>query len=105
VLSGQILAKTGLTPDAYGLTAYDAVHIMGMAYDIVQAYDATKLKAVIPSVCESYNYLGISRKLNAAGDLETANYIFWTVIPQSGGYTWDSYATYMADGDYIQIRP
>jgi branched-chain amino acid transport system substrate-binding protein len=103
-LTDQIFAKTGLHPDAYALTAYDAVQIYGLAYDIVRSYNAPLMKNVIPSVCESYNYLGISRKLNAAGDLATANYIFWTVVRTPEGLVWDSYATYMADGDNILIR-
>jgi len=103
-LSYQIFSLTGLNPDAYALSAYDAVQVVAQAYDIVQNHDATKLKMVIPSVCESYDYLGISRKLNVAGDLASANYIFWTVVPQSGTFIWDSYATYIADGDYIQLK-
>jgi len=103
-LDNQIFALTEFHATAYSLTAYDAVKIYGLAYDMVQAYDATKIKTVIPSICDSYNYLGISRKLNEAGDLVTANYIFWTVVPADGGYAWDSYATYVADGDYIVLR-
>jgi branched-chain amino acid transport system substrate-binding protein len=103
-LTDQIFAITGLHPDAYALTAYDAVQIYGLAYDIVQSYNAPMMKTVIPSVCESYNYLGISRKLNAAGDLATANYIFWTVVQTPEGLGWDSYATYIADENYILIR-
>jgi len=103
-LSDQILARTGLQPDAYALTAYDAVQIYGLAYDLVQSYDASRIKTILPAVCESYNYLGISRKLNAAGDLAKANYIFWTVNAIPGGFAWDSYATYMATGDNIMIK-
>lgn len=103
-LSNQIFTKTGLHPDAYALTAYDAVQIYGLAYDLVQKYDATRIKSILPSICESYNYLGISRKLNAAGDLATANYIFWTVNLIPGGFEWGSFATYMASGDYILLK-
>ncbi len=103
-LSDQIMAKTGSNPTAYALTVYDAVQIYGLSYDIVQSNNGTLVKTVIPSVCEAYNYLGISRKLNPAGDLANANYIFWTVVPNAQGYTWASYATYMAEGDYILLR-
>lgn len=101
ILSGQIFTNTGLHPDAYVLTAYDAVQIYGLAYDLVHSYDPVLIKTILPSICESYNYLGISRKLNAAGDLASANYIFWAVAPVPGGYTWDSFSTWVADGDYI----
>lgn len=103
-LTTQIFNKTGLLSDTYSLSAFDAVQIYGLAYDIVQSYNASLIKEILPAVCESYNYLGISRKLNAAGDLASANYIFWTVNPLSGSFSWDSYATYLADGDYILIK-
>jgi branched-chain amino acid transport system substrate-binding protein len=104
VLAGQILTKTGLQADAYALTSYDAVQIYGLAYDLVQSYNAPLIKTILPGVCESYNYLGISRKLNPAGDLAAANYIFWTVTSISGDFSWDSYATWMAEGDYIWLK-
>lgn len=103
-LSAAILTSTGLQPDAYALSAYDAVMIYALAYDLVHSYNAPLIKTVLPSVCGSYDYLGISRKLNAAGDLASANYIFWKVTAIPGGYGWDSYATWMADGDYIWLK-
>jgi branched-chain amino acid transport system substrate-binding protein len=103
-LSDLIRAKTGYIPDAYALSAYDAVQICGLAYDIAGSADAGKIRTVVPSVCSAYNYLGISRKLNAAGDLATANYIFWRVRAEGLGFIWDSYATYMAEGNYIVIK-
>jgi len=103
-LAFRIFTKTGLLPDAYALSAYDAVQIYGITYDIVRSDNTSLLKTILPSVCESYNYLGISRKLNAAGDLATANYIFWTVTPTPGGFGWDSFATWMADGNYIWLK-
>ncbi|MCX6223547.1 MAG: ABC transporter substrate-binding protein [Bacteroidia bacterium] len=103
-LAGQIFNKTGLHPDAYVLSAFDAVQIYGLAVDWVQSYDVKLIRDALPWVCESYDYLGISRKLNAAGDLETANYIFWTVKPEQSGYFWDSYATYVASGDFIRLK-
>jgi branched-chain amino acid transport system substrate-binding protein len=103
-LSDLIFTKTGLHPDAYALTAYDAVQIYGLSYDLVRSGNAPSIKTVVPFICESYDYLGVSRKLNAAGDLATANYIFWTVVETSGTLGWDSYATYMADQNNILIR-
>jgi branched-chain amino acid transport system substrate-binding protein len=103
-LSQQIFDKTGLHPDAYVLSAFDAVQIYGLAADWVQSADAALIRDALPRVCQSYDYLGISRKLNAAGDLESANYIFWAVTPNQSGYFWDSYATYVAAGDFIRLK-
>jgi len=104
VISMRIKEITGKEPDAYALSAYDAVMIYGLCYDLVKRYDPMAIKSVLPSVCASYNYMGISRTLNAAGDLATANYIFWRVTGDGAGWTWDSYCTWFADGDYIQVR-
>jgi len=103
-IAALILNKSGLKSDAYALSCYDAVKIIAQAYDFVQSYNSTKIKAILPDICSAYNYLGISRSLNTAGDLESANYIFWTVNAVSGSYVWESYATYIANGDYIQIK-
>ena len=103
-LSSRISAITGSTPDAYALSAYDAVIIFGQCFDLIKGYDADAVKAALPSICASYDKLGIRRTLNEAGDLESANYIFWTVVPVAGSYSWDSYATWITDGDYILLK-
>jgi hypothetical protein len=63
------------------------------------------VKSVLPNICAAYNALGIQRALNEAGDLATANYIFWTVGPIPGGYAWESYATWVASEDRIIAKP
>ncbi|MEI6455044.1 MAG: ABC transporter substrate-binding protein [bacterium] len=103
-IAGRIKVVTGKDPDAYALSAYDAVMIYGQCYDIVQRYDATAIQSVLSSVCASYNYMGISRALNEAGDLAAANYIFWTVVPSTPGWVWESYSTWFSDGDYIKVK-
>jgi len=104
-LSTQVKAITGSEPDDMAMSAYDAVMIYGQCYNLVRQTDATLFKFVLPLVCASYNYLGISRRLNAAGDLSTSNYVFWTLNQIPGGWDWGSYSTYFADGDYIQVKP
>lgn len=103
-LAARIKAITGSDPDDMALSAYDAVMVYGLCYNLVRQNNATLIKAVLPSVCASYNYLGISRKLNAAGDLAESNYIFWTIVQLQGGWSWDSYSTYFAEGDNIVIK-
>ncbi len=100
----DVSAIAGFYPDYYCIHSYDAVQILGQAYNIVRSYNHVLIKNILLSVCESYNYAGISRKLNPAGDLETANYIFYTIRSGQSGYVWDSYATYMAEGDFILFK-
>lgn len=103
-LSARISEITGSTPDAYALSAYDAVMIFGQCYNLLRKTEAEAVKSVLPNICAAYNALGIQRTLNEAGDLATANYIFWTVDPLPGGYTWESYATWMASSDEIRLK-
>lgn len=103
-LMDKISELSGIYPDTYSLNSYDAVQILGQAYDIVQSYNTELIRNVLPTVCSTYNYVGLSRKLNSSGDLETANYIFWTIKPGMGKYYWETYATYVAEGDYIRIK-
>ncbi|MEI7982531.1 MAG: ABC transporter substrate-binding protein [Bacteroidota bacterium] len=103
-IAARIKSITGSDPDDMAISVYDAVMIYGQCYNLVGQSDATFVKAVLPSVCASYNYLGISRRLNPAGDLARSNYIFWNINQTSGSWTWNSYGTYFADGDYIQIK-
>jgi len=95
---------TGTYPDFYCVNSYDAVQILSQAYNIVRSYDAQLIKEILPSVCESYNYAGIPRRLNEAGDLESANYIFYSVFIRQSGYYWDSCATYLSEGDFILMK-
>jgi len=100
-LSNRIFAKTGLQPDDMALSAYDAVMILGQCYNLTRSADPARIKAILPEVCSAYNYLGINRSLNEAGDLLGSNFIFWTVRSLAGGRSWDSYATWISEGDYI----
>lgn len=104
VLSARISEITGSTPDAYALSAYDAVMIFGQCYNLLRKTEVEAVKSILPNICAAYNALGIQRTLNEAGDLATANYIFWTVGPLPGGYTWESYATWMASCDEIRLK-
>lgn len=104
-LSERIFEATGLHPDDMTLSAYDAVMILGQCYNLTGKADALSIKAILPQVCSSYDYLGINRSLNGAGDLTGSNYIFWTVKESPGGMTWDSYATWIENEDRIIIKP
>lgn len=104
-LAERIFSATGLHPDDMALSAYDAVMILGQCYNLTGKADAASIKAILPQVCSSYDYLGINRSLNTAGDLTGSNFIFWTVEAIPGGMIWDSYATWVAGEDRINIKP
>lgn len=99
LLSSKIESETGIIPDVYALSAYDATFIMGLTYLQVGKPDMEKINSMIPLVCSTYDKMGISRQLNANGDLLHANYIFWKVTHDSIAYRWSRFATYWFDID------
>ncbi len=103
-LSQRIEQATGLQPNVNTLSAYDAVRILGYCYLTTGSLQVASMKSVLPEICASYNLLGISRELNEAGDLLNANYIFWRIEKSGDVNQWETYATYFADGDYIEIK-
>lgn len=98
-LSSKIVAQTGITPDIYALSAYDATFVMGLAYLQVGSADMDKINAMIPLISSTYDQMGISRQLNANNDLLQANYIFWNILQNPNGYYWGGYGTYWYDID------
>ncbi len=103
-LTTRIQTATGLQPNVSTLNTYDCVRIMGYCYLAAGSIQVEHMKSVLPQICASYNYLGISRELNEAGDLLNANYIFWRIEAVGESYEWDTYATYFADGEYIELK-
>jgi len=101
-LSSKIHSKTGIIPDIYALSAYDATFIMGLAYLQVGTADMEKINAMIPLISSTYDQMGISRQLNASGDLLQANYIFWNILQDENGYHWGGYRTYWYDIDVFE---
>lgn len=104
-LSERVFEATGLHPDDMTLSAYDAVMILGQCYNLTGTTDPATIKPILPEVCSSYNYLGINRSLNEAGDLKGSNFIFYTVKDRPEGLIWDSYATWMVHDDRIILKP
>jgi hypothetical protein len=103
-LSSKIAMQTGFIPSVFALSAYDATFIMGLAFLQVGSADMEKISAMIPSICNVYAQMGISRRLNANNDLEKADYIYWKVLHNQNGYYWDKFATYFNDTDKFVYR-
>ncbi|MCK9400357.1 MAG: ABC transporter substrate-binding protein [Bacteroidales bacterium] len=103
-LSARIESQTGNIPNAYALSTYDATFIMGLACLETGDTDIDKILAIIPLICNNYAQMGISRRLNASGDLETADYVFWRVSHNQSGYYWEKIATYLSNSDSFQYK-
>ena len=93
----------GREPDSYAYATYDIVWTLAIALDLVNAYDAEKVRDVLPSVVE--NYFGASGwfKLNENGDRAFADYNLWTVTvdPTTGEVKWEMTGVYSGATDTI----
>jgi branched-chain amino acid transport system substrate-binding protein len=79
-VADQILARTGIPPDALALSAYDALGVATLA--AVQAGGTTDIEAFKKAFVQvAANYAGItgSVALNAAGDRQSGTYDFWAL--------------------------
>ena len=57
--------------------AYDSVMLLGATIDEVQSADPSLVRAALPRVAETYSGALDHTRLNAAGDLDSADYTYW----------------------------
>jgi branched-chain amino acid transport system substrate-binding protein len=94
-IADAIEARTGITPDAFALSAYDALFVVQLA--LVHADPQKNLdnfKAAF--VDEAGHYQGVtgSTALDPAGDRLNGDFDFWVVRPQNGSYSWVRIGSY-----------
>jgi branched-chain amino acid transport system substrate-binding protein len=94
-VADAIEARTGITPDAFALSAYDALFVVQLA--LVHAKPQKNFgnfKAAF--VDEAGHYKGVTgpTALDPAGDRENGDFDFWAVRLRNGSYTWVRVGTY-----------
>ena len=88
-VANAIQARTGIEPDAYALSAYDALFIVDRAsQEAGGPEDFHAFKAAFVHVADTYTGVTGSTALDAAGDRNSANFDFWEVQSQGSAYTW-----------------
>jgi branched-chain amino acid transport system substrate-binding protein len=99
-----IVKTLGRTPAPYAYNTYDAVWTVAIALNIVDEYDATKIKDILPTVIE--NYFGASGwfKLNAAGDRAFSDYELWAILEKDGKYEWVLVGVWKGATDEIEWK-
>ena len=89
-IAAAIKSKTGLDPDAYALSAYDAMWVIALSEAAFPIYpaDFSKLKSVFQA--EADRYYGITGPvvLNSAGDRSVGTFDYWGVVSEGGAYQW-----------------
>jgi len=78
-VQAHLTETLGTEPNAFVLSSYDAVWIIGLSMLETQSTDVTKIKAVISDIAENYSGAIGPIKLNEAGDLAQANYEVWGI--------------------------
>jgi branched-chain amino acid transport system substrate-binding protein len=99
-VADQIRARTRITPDAFALSAYDALWVGMLAY--VQAGgtgDVTAFKQALVQTADTYSGITGSVALNEAGDRKIGNFDFWAVRPAGSGFEWQRTARYRVSPD------
>ncbi len=94
-VSKAIRKRTGLMPDAFALSAYDALFVADGALEKAGGvHHFSKFKAAF--LQESRHFSGVtgSTALDAAGDRRSSNFDFWAVRSVNGSYDWVRTGTY-----------
>lgn len=96
----EVEQMTGLAPDAFGLSTYDAVWLITLAY--LQAggtEDIGRYKEAFTRTAETYFGVTGWTRLNAAGDRATGAFDFHGICPGSPDYVWRHVGTYQPTAD------
>ncbi|PYI83212.1 MAG: hypothetical protein DMF09_12425 [Verrucomicrobia bacterium] len=98
-ISDEIEARTGIKPDAFALSTYDALFVIQRALEDVRAGRSRKgfnlknfdaFKAAFVSEADAYSGITGSLALNSAGDRANGDFDFWAVRND----TWVRIGTY-----------
>ncbi len=88
-IANEIEARTGIAPDAFALSAYDALFVVERALRSTgNLKDFTAFKAAFVDAANAYSGITGSTALDAAGDRLSADFDFWAVRQVSGTLSW-----------------
>lgn len=94
-ISDQIKTATGITPDAFGLSAYDALMLVAnTAKQVDPTADAASFATALVAQAASESGITGPLALNANGDRAAGPFDFWQVCQVSGAPQWVLGATY-----------
>ena len=88
-VANAIKARTGITPDAFALSAYDALFVVERALRTTgNLKDFASFKSAFVDAADNYSGITGSTALDAAGDRLSADFDFWAVRQVSGTFSW-----------------
>ena len=94
-VANAIEERTGITADAFALSAYDALFVVKQALqDAGNLKDFASFKAAFVNAANAYSGVTGSTALDSAGDRLNADFDFWAVRPTNGNHDWAQIGTY-----------
>src|SRR5438094_5267723 len=94
-VANAIEARTGITADAFALSAYDALFVVAQALqDAGNLKDFARFKAAFVNTANAYSGVTGSTALDSAGDRLNADFDFWAVRLTNGNYDWARIGAY-----------
>jgi branched-chain amino acid transport system substrate-binding protein len=94
-IADEVEARTGITPDAFALSAYDALFVVQLALQRPKPLkNFDRFKAAFVDEADHYRGVTGPTTLDAAGDRLNGDFDFWAVRLRNGNYTWVRVGTY-----------
>jgi branched-chain amino acid transport system substrate-binding protein len=95
-IANAIQARTGITPDAFALSAYDGLFVVQRALNDVKQPNKNfdNFKAAFVQKANAYHGVTGSTALDPAGDRLNGDFDFWAVRLEGGTYIWVRVAAY-----------
>jgi branched-chain amino acid transport system substrate-binding protein len=94
-IADEIEARTGITPDAFALSTYDALFVVNLALQHPKPLNNfDRFKAAVIEEADHYQGVTGSTALDVAGDRLNGDFDFWAVRLRTGNYTWVRVGTY-----------
>jgi branched-chain amino acid transport system substrate-binding protein len=88
-VADAIEARTGIPPDAFALSAYDALFVVERALRVTgNLKDFASFKSAFVDAANSYSGVTGPTALDAAGDRLSADFDFWAVRQINGTFSW-----------------
>jgi len=98
-VADAIEQSTGMTPDTFGLAAYDALELAAKAASQATPDDTAGYIAALVAAADSSSGITGPLTFNANGDRATSPFDFWQVCQVSGAPQWVLGATYLPKKD------
>jgi len=94
-VANAIEARTGITPDAFALSAYDALFVVERALRVTgNLKDFASFKSAFVDAANAYSGVTGSTALDTAGDRLNADFDFWAVRQVNGTFSWVRIGTF-----------